>query len=110
MPEKIHHHYCEYRRHTWECQGARRHCYTANESDCDECRAAALRVASMVVPIVCERCGAQKRDSLGRSLYVAIAWRRGKRMVCPACFETEKTMEDLGDLVGLGNDWDDVPF
>ena len=63
----------------------------------------------MIIPVTCERCGKNKRADDGRMLYVALGWRRGKRIVCPECLEGEKIMQQLDETV---NGWDDldVPF
>ncbi len=63
----------------------------------------------MIIPVTCERCGKGKRADDGRMLYVALGWRRGKRIVCPECLEGEKIMQQLDETV---NGWDDldIPF
>lgn len=66
-------------------------------------------VASLLVPIVCERCGAVKRNADGQTLYVALSWRRGKTMLCPACHTGLEQMRLLEDLVSW-DDMEDVPF
>jgi len=74
----------------------------------DEARKSDPRVAAMVVPIVCDRCGAVKRNTDGQTLMTSLKWRLTRRMVCPTCFETEKTMEALDTVVNW--DSDEVPF
>lgn len=64
------------------------------------------RISTFLVPVICTRCAAQKRDATGRSMYVDFLWSKGKRMVCPPCLEAEKTMASLDELVS----WDDDPF
>lgn len=64
----------------------------------------------MVVPIVCERCGAAKRNALGQLVYVGISWikeyRKGREMLCPTCYDGLKAMETLADMV-IGWDTDE---
>ena len=73
-----------------------------------EHKAADPRVEQMVVPIVCDRCGAVKRNAEGQTLLCSLKWRLTRRMVCPTCFAVESQMEALEKLVS----WDDdeVPF
>lgn len=70
------------------------------------------RVSTFLVPVVCSRCAAQKRDATGRTVYVDWIWSRGKRMICPPCLETEKAMGALDGLVSWDDDLSDdsVPF
>lgn len=109
-----HNHYCPYRRHVYECPGGdvpSYGCQVRREANCPDCVKQALAVSTMIIPVVCERCGAWKRAEDGRSLYVSIQCRRGKRMVCPDCYEAEKAMEGLEKVVAWDDtDDDDVPF
>ena len=58
--------------------------------------------------LACDRCGAVKRNVDGQTLMTSLKWRLTRRMVCPPCFETEKTMEALDNVVNW--DSDEVPF
>jgi hypothetical protein len=65
--------------------------------------------SSVVVPIYCESCGVAKRTAAGQLAYVAIEWlvayKKGRRMLCPDCFAGAQTMEQLDELV---NGWEDA--
>lgn len=72
-----------------------------------------VAVSSIIIPVVCERCGVQKRNADGQMMYVALSWKRGKRIVCPDCHEGEKTMDQLSRLTGadeesLEDSWGDM--
>ena len=67
------------------------------------------RPYTVVVPITCESCGGGKRKPDGQLYYVSLEWlqeyRKGRRMLCPDCWEGDRTMEQLTDLVvGDGED------
>lgn len=66
-------------------------------------------LASLVLPAVCEKCGVWKRTPDGNAVYVTIAWKAGKTLICTKCQETLKLMDDLGDMVATDLD-DDIPF
>jgi hypothetical protein len=111
-------HYCTYGRHLWECNhnwtmdsGWPEHCAaTYRKLDCDDCERRKVAVASMIVPIICERCGTWKKAEDGRSLYASWVWMKGKRMVCPGCYETEQQMAGLETLVSWDDEIEEMPF
>ena len=78
--------------------------------ECPACVERQQRYAAIVLPVVCERCGLWKRAPDGRALYVTLAWKKGKRMVCPKCQEAETTLEKMGEVVGVWEDDEEVPF
>ena len=105
-------HFCPYKRHTYECELPRSNCqdWCKTQQICRECQRASVAVASLIVPVICERCGKQKRHEDGRSLYVALVWKRGKRMVCPDCHLAEQVLEGLEKVVSWDDADDEVPF
>lgn len=62
------------------------------------------RTGSFLVPIICSRCSTAKRAEDGRTLYVDWLWAKNKRMICPPCLDTEKTMDALDGLTS----WDEA--
>lgn len=113
-----HNHYCSYKRHLYPCPAGAvpsYSCLNPTNAWCPACVRQSREVASIVVPVVCERCGTPKRADDGRTIYVALRWLRERgdrrRMVCPDCYEGEKTIEGLDRLVNTGdNDWEELPF
>lgn len=101
-------------RHLYECPGndvPSYGCFVKRETICPDCERRRHEVSSVILPVKCERCGVLKRNEDGRALYVALTWKRGKRIVCPDCREGEIMVDQLHDLVTRDDDYDeDMPF
>lgn len=98
-------HYCKFGRHVWACFDSP--CWHDRITDCPDCAAQQIKVSSIIIPVVCERCGVQRRNAEGQTTYVALAWKRGKRIVCPDCHAGEKAIDQLSRLTG-SDDTDDM--
>ena len=105
---KAHRHYCKYRRHMWEHEELPYGCSVYELVQCPSCITQSVAITSMIVPVVCTRCGTAKRDDQGRTLFVSYQWQKGKRMICPRCHEAEQSMDAMAKMV-LGDD-EEVPF